>query len=97
MSIFSASSAEAVTNRVKADQAARASTARRVVRPAQATARAEDELLLSVEDGANVSTTRSLKGNADQETADDREQQDHYNTPHNPPTPPERPRLDVEG
>lgn len=97
MSIFSTSGAQALGGRVQADKAATRDAAARKPGSAKVTpARAEDELDLSVENTMTAGAIRNLKGNADEETHDDREQQDHY-LPQHAQDNPAKPRLDVEG
>ncbi len=55
--------------------------------------RGEDEVELNQTQSDEA--VRNLKGNTDQETADDRERQDHYRPDGKRPE--ERPRLDVQG
>lgn len=58
--------------------------------------RGEDELDLSIENTMTAGAVRSLKGNGDEETHDDREQQDHYQPQHAAELN-TKPRLDVKG
>lgn len=97
MSIFSSSAAQSIANRVQGDKnALREADRKKTGKPAAATARGEDELDLSVENAMTTGAARSLKGNGDEETHDDREQQDHYQTPH-ADKPKVRAHLDVQG
>jgi hypothetical protein len=97
VSIFSSSSAQSIANRVQGDKAAaRPADKAKAARPNAGPGRGEDELDLSVENTMTAGAVRNLKGNGDEETHDDRQQQDHYQAPHAEDAKP-RPRLDIQG
>ena len=96
MSIFSSSAAQSIANRVQGDKAALRETERKKLSKPPTANRGEDEVDLSVENTTTTGAVRNLKGNGDEETHDDRQQQDHYQAPHADKTN-ARPRLDIEG
>lgn len=58
--------------------------------------RPEDAVDIDVDSVQTTEAVRNLKGNADEETAEDRTEQDHYRAQQRKPKPP-APRLDVQG
>lgn len=97
VSIFGASAAQSITSRVQGERnSAREAERKKAASEGKGTSRAADEVDLTVENTVTSGAVRSLKGNADEETHDDREQQDHY-LPQHAEAEKARPRLDVQG
>lgn len=96
MSVFSSSAAQSIANRVQGDKVAARSNEKKAKPNGPTPGRGEDELDLSVENALTGGAVRNLKGNADEETHDDRAQQDHY-TPPKDAQEPRRAHIDVQG
>ena len=99
MSIFGAANAPVVNQQIQqAAKAAREGERKRPGAAAPGAVRGEDEVDLELTGSAGDEAVRSLKGNSDQETADDREQQDHYTAPpESDKDKPKRPSIDLQG
>lgn len=93
MSILGTPSVQHAAGLTQAEAAnARNAEAKKPARAPDRVRRGLDEVDVSTAQAADA--VRSLKGNADEETADDRQEQDHY-LPQRDGKAPARPRLDV--
>lgn len=95
MSLFGTPSVHHAAGLTQAERVnARSAEAKKPARPPERLRRALDEVDLDSAQAADA--VRTLKGNSDEETADDRQERDHYQPPAKAKAP-ERPRLDVQG
>lgn len=95
MSVFGASVAQSIAGLNQARQTSAANRKARADAPGPRP-RDSDELILDVHTVQAPDAIKSAKGNADEETNEDRQGHDHYQ-PVKRAVDPKRPRLDVSG
>jgi hypothetical protein len=95
MSVFGPAIAQSVAGLSQAEHVVARDKDRKKATQPDGKKRDSDAVEINVETALAADAVRNMKGNADEETAEDRAEHDHYQTASQKKA--ERPRLDVQG